>query len=58
MTTSDIDITATLLPCLALADIETIIKDVYLTFPKMDGWMACNFTCFSTVFQSYKYEGG
>ena len=24
---------------------------------KMDGWMCCDFTCFSTVFQSYQNDG-
>ena len=25
--------------------------------PKMDGWMTCDFTSFSTVFQSYQDDG-
>ena len=28
-----------------------------LTFAIMDGWMTCDFTSFSTVFQSYQDDG-
>ena len=32
-------------------------QDIPWGYQVMDGWMTCNFTSFSTVFQSYKDDG-
>ena len=52
--------------CIYVTDVhsqvfETVLQSVSSHLPegrrKMDGWMTCEFTSFSTVFQSYQDDG-